>query len=657
MPTKHHRTRVISCAVTCCLIGGLIAPPAVAQSSMRAFWADAFHEGFRSTSQIDAMISMAMTGNYNAIIAEVLAYQDNVGSGHGAYWNSSIVPKAGDIVGGIDPLAYLVQQAHANGLEVHCWLVAYRVSTAWPPSGNTVVQPEWIMVPRSDMGGGPATVDGKYTLDPGSPEVQEYLVSIVRELVTNYEIDGIHWDYIRYTSTNAGYPADTGYDQSGLARFQDITGYVGTPPYSGEPSWDDFRRREIDELVRRVRAEIPSVTSNPRQPLRHTAALITWGDAPSNFESTSAYGIFQNWRYWMEQGYLDAGIPMCYYREYNPPHDQWYRNWVDAAIGWRYDRHMYIGPGIYLNSFADSVTQMQYARNAGADGLSTYSFASTNNTGQIAADWYPYVAANLFTSSIPTPDMPWRDPAVAGEGTLWGRVTDRFTGEPIDNATVQAGPGGPIQTDGNGYYVVTLIPASPAGTAYNVTASYPGYTDRTVVGVVLAGDVSRLDILLGDCRNDNDCDDGVFCNGAETCLFGTCQPGTAVDCDDGVGCTDDSCNADTDSCDNIPNNGLCDDGLYCNGAETCDAQLGCQSGDYPCASTHWCHEDGTECIAYGSGDFEPDGDVDLADFTALQQCFGEPATPECYPGNLTGDDGLIDLEDFAVFAGAMAGPS
>ncbi|UCG17094.1 MAG: hypothetical protein JSV19_03495, partial [Phycisphaerales bacterium] len=94
--------------VTAVFVEQGIAPP-----EFRAFWADAFHAGYKSTDQIDTMISMAVAGNYNAVIPEVLAYQDNVGSGHGAYWNSSIIPKAADIVGDIDPLAYLVEQAHA----------------------------------------------------------------------------------------------------------------------------------------------------------------------------------------------------------------------------------------------------------------------------------------------------------------------------------------------------------------------------------------------------------------------------------------------------------------------------------------------------------------------------------------------------------------
>jgi hypothetical protein len=82
--------------------------------------------------------------------------------------------------------------------------------------------------------------------------------------------------------------------------------------------------------------------------------------------------------------------------------------------------------------------------------------------------------------------------------------------------------------------------------------------------------------------NDGLCDDGDFCNGVETCdATGDCQVGTAPDCNDNVSCTDDSCNEATDSCDHTPNDGLCDDGGFCNGVETCDATGDCQAGTAP----------------------------------------------------------------------------
>ncbi len=75
-----------------------------------------------------------------------------------------------------------------------------------------------------------------------------------------------------------------------------------------------------------------------------------------------------------------------------------------------------------------------------------------------------------------------------------------------------------------------------------------------------------------------DCDNQLYCDGEETCVDAACVAGTAPDCDDGVGCTDDSCNEVTDSCENIPNDNYCDDGAWCNGFETCDVILDCQAG-------------------------------------------------------------------------------
>lgn len=453
------------------------------EPELRGMWADAFHEGFKSAAQVDAMVARALAGNYNAIFPEILAYHDNATSAHGAYWNSAIVPKAPDIAGGFDPLAYLVQQAHGAGIEVHPWLVTYRVSTSWPPAGNTIIasNPEWISVLDSDMGSGPQPVGGHYLLDPGSPDVQEYLISIVREIVTNYEVDGIHWDYIRYTTDDAGYPAYTWYDNSGLERFKRITGYVGTPG-TNDSQWDDFRRREVTELVRRAMVEV-AIADNPRQPLRHTAALITQGGAPTNFEQTASWSAyFQDWKLWMDESYLDAAIPMTYYDENVYP--AWYRDWVDQALIWVPDRHVFTGPGIYKNTFADSATQIDYARSAGADGIVTYSYAVTSSAG-VDWTWYNYTGSNIFTTPAPLPDMPWRDPATATRGAFYGRVADGATGEPIDDASIYLNGFYVGETDGNGFFVVTELNVGPNGSQVAVSASAPGYTTVARPNVLL----------------------------------------------------------------------------------------------------------------------------------------------------------------------------
>jgi hypothetical protein len=79
------------------------------------------------------------------------------------------------------------------------------------------------------------------------------------------------------------------------------------------------------------------------------------------------------------------------------------------------------------------------------------------------------------------------------------------------------------------------------------------------------------------CLGDGDCNDGIFCNGAEVCSGGFCGPALSPPCDDGAGCTADSCDEGLDTCVHVGNDALCDDGISCNGVETCGVS-GCQSG-------------------------------------------------------------------------------
>ncbi len=666
-------------AICSCSVLGVPAQRAAAQSQFRAVWADAFHDGFKSIAQIDTMVGEAVTGNYNVIIAEVIAFHDQTGGAHGAYWNSSIVPKATDISGGIDPLAELCTRAHAQGIEVHCWLIPFRVSSAWPPSGNATLaaHPEWLMVSEANMGGGPAILGSYYTLDPGSPGVQSYLLDIVRELVTNYETDGIHWDRIRYddgVGDNGGYPADASYEFSSLKRFQRITGFVGTPAPS-TASWRDFRRRTVGELVRRTRAEVAAVKTNPRQPLRHSAALICYGNAPSScsgFTSTSAWAVFQDWRLWLENGWLDAGIIMNYKRDHCPPQDAWYRNWVDRALTcWQYDREIYIGQANYLNSMANSVTQLDYALSAGSKGVTNYSYWATRLSGTECNSswvsdfsWYDYVAANLFTGTAPTPNMPWKDPATATEGTLWGRVLDAATGDPVDDATVQVAGQPAVQTDGAGYYVVTLVPAAAAGTNHAVSVSATGLPGANQPAArILAGDVVRYDFALGAAP-------ATIALSTASLNRNIIEGGTLPD--DGFTVTNVGAaplnyyvTSDAAWASVTPVNGVNTGALD---ALTIEYDVsGLSEGNHTAsidvndAAATNSPQTLTVFLTVGDppipGDLDADGDVDLADhglFQACQSGVAIPAPPGCDAAKLDADND-VDSNDIALFLGCMSG--
>ncbi|MFA9566522.1 MAG: hypothetical protein ACERLM_17810, partial [Acidimicrobiales bacterium] len=82
--------------------------------------------------------------------------------------------------------------------------------------------------------------------------------------------------------------------------------------------------------------------------------------------------------------------------------------------------------------------------------------------------------------------------------------------------------------------------------------------------------------------NAGNCDNGLFCDGSESCdaLLG-CEVGTPPVIDDGVGCTVDSCDEATDTVVNAPADVLCTNGQFCDGDEICDVALDCQAGAAP----------------------------------------------------------------------------
>jgi hypothetical protein len=191
-----------------------------------------------------------------------------------------------------------------------------------------------------------------------------------------------------------------------------------------------------------------------------------------------------------------------------------------------------------------------------------------------------------------------------------------------------------------------------------------GPTGSAVYGTAVCGvgDLADASITFGsvtvtlvDCVTSGDCDDGLYCSGMETCnpATHTCQAGAPPNCDDGVACTIDVCNEATDSCTHTPDDAACDNGLWCDGAEYCDAVLGCQDGAAPCVdpcehcveaddACDWCVLDLDSSAVMGTGDF--------AHFAA---CFGACfvfANP-CYASNFDGSvDGCVGSSDFAVFA-------
>ena len=110
------------------------------------------------------------------------------------------------------------------------------------------------------------------------------------------------------------------------------------------------------------------------------------------------------------------------------------------------------------------------------------------------------------------------------------------------------------------------------------------------------GEQEPMVYMGSGCSDDAECDDALFCNGAESCTNGICFSGDPPTCDDGVSCTVDSCEIASDACMNAGSAGLCDNGLMCDGAETCDAVLDCQPGVAPCGAAACSEANGCGCL-------------------------------------------------------------
>jgi hypothetical protein len=285
------------------------------------------------------------------------------------------------------------------------------------------------------------------------------------------------------------------------SRFAEEFGF--DPPTSRyDENWDtwcDFRRQQVTDLVKKCYAEVMSI--KPQVKMSVDAVAWMGADPNTDWPLTRSYtDVFQDSRGWMEQHIIDMNIMMNYKREYVSSQANDYRLWtqflVDTASAT--GRHGVAGPGIYMNSINDSITQLGYARSTGADGLCMYSYRVTNKDGAPSSSFYDALTSSLFQEPAPVPDMPWKSAPTTA--MLFGQVTDKF--EPnhpiyqnwVYKAAVTAR--GPVVrkviTDATGTYFFSDLPPGQ----YQVIVWADGFVDHTVNTTLTVGPAKRLDFQL-----------------------------------------------------------------------------------------------------------------------------------------------------------------
>ncbi|MCX7718035.1 MAG: family 10 glycosylhydrolase [Candidatus Sumerlaeaceae bacterium] len=474
-------------------VRGLASAPDAPMSppEIRAVWASTLQPCLNSPEEIRDLVATARRAGLNTIIAQVRH--------RGVTWyNSDIEPRAPAIQAhpGFDPLAVLLREARDTSggqprIAVFAWFNVFRlgsmeVGDTSVPAYATSRYNEWVSL----------TTSGTRTdfLDPAIPEVQDYLIRMVDECLSRYDVDGINLDYIRYPEDDAGY------HPRAIGRFRSLVGDPKATPSADNSAWNDFRRAQITAFVRRC-----AVTVWARRPdALMTVDATAFGGPPADgdFSRSSPYRqVMQDWAGWARDGWVDAVIRMGYKREGVPAQAKQFRDWANLSL--RIQREaagpiVTLGIGGYLNDLDGTLAQYREAQTRGL-GTSLFSYwrplrdaAETRKFGSESPLWAA-LGSKIYITQAPVPQPDWRRQVAVIAGTA-----RNIEGKPLDGATVRLRAGGrPEQigrTDGSGFYAFSRL----APGTYSIDIPDTAATPLTVE--VKAGDI-RLLTHDGDSRD------------------------------------------------------------------------------------------------------------------------------------------------------------
>ncbi len=302
---------------------------------------------------------------------------------------------------GYDPLAFAIDEAHRRGMELHAWVVtipAFKVEAAKQLGKRSLLHTHPELLRRHN---------GQYYLDPGLPGTADYLSTILAEFIDRYDIDGIHFDYIRYPENAKQFPDQQTYKKYG----------------KGQPL-AQWRRNNITSIVRRLYHEAKArkpwlvMSSSPVGKYRDVRRYSSRG--------WNAYtAVNQDAQGWLQEGIQDALFPMMYFTG-----DHFFPFAVDWQEG-SFGRFVAPGLGIYFLSpsernwpLSEVTRQLHYLRQEGLSGQAFFRarFLTENHKGlydYLKNQFYPYPALPpryVWTDSIaPAAPMDFREEQLEGQ--------------------------------------------------------------------------------------------------------------------------------------------------------------------------------------------------------------------------------------------------
>ncbi len=291
----------------------------------RSSWVIAHHwlSPSNSVAQNQALTRQILDNHKAANMTSVLWQVRHLGTVYypSAYENWGV--QTGSSNPGYDPLAYAIEQAHARGLEFHAWFNTFESRNRYSGS-PAALHPEWVCRDRDGN-----TMPNSITwLSPGRQEVREYLVNVAMEIVNNYDVDGLHLDFVRWNEhTNSvesiklaqdkeirGLPdgvitqdqyRDMIENNAGRYLYDPVHSFSGGVP-SGFSSWEQWWRWSVTEFVSTLHDSIQSV----KPWVRLSPAAIgryNWG----GWNGRNI--VYQDAALWLNEKYIEQLVGMHYH--------------------------------------------------------------------------------------------------------------------------------------------------------------------------------------------------------------------------------------------------------------------------------------------------------------------------------------------------------
>jgi Uncharacterized protein conserved in bacteria len=345
------------------------------------------------------IIYRAKRNGLNALIVQIRPASDAFYDSKYEDWSRYLSGKQGEPPSPYyDPLQFMIEACHKECIEFHAWFNPYRALVDATKNVHTTKHiiyrhPEWFL-----------QYGGKTYFDPGLPEVREYFINVVMDVVKRYDIDAVHLDdyFYPYRIAKQEFP-----DYKSYAKYG-----------SGFSSKDDWRRDNVNRLIEKLSVEIKKEKPYVKFGI---SPFGIWRNASRDPEGSMTNGgqtnyddLYADVLLWVKKGWIDYNLPQLYWERGHRAAD------YDILIHWwskhAYQRHLYIGHGLYQvgvspkacwRSFDEINQQVLMTRTT--PNVHGSAFYSANSFKKNLCNINEHFQKNVYPSPALLPAMKWID--------------------------------------------------------------------------------------------------------------------------------------------------------------------------------------------------------------------------------------------------------